>query len=122
MLETIRSALWGKSHYFDPETIRWFKSRFGEWRTVGSPLPQDRSVRRYAVAVESTEWEGRVPRKYRVVIVDLRLGRVQNFNAAGPGNDSEHDWPTSAQAKKLVREATSAWCWRAFQQKRKVKA
>lgn len=102
MLAEVRRALWGKSHYFDVDTLRFFGARHGSWRRLGL---------RYLVCVESVaspSWN--IARTYRVIVVDLMRGKLGRFNAGGAGVGVESDWQTGGPARARVRKASEAWC------------
>lgn len=103
MLEEIRRALWGKSHYFDADTCRFFNARCSSWRRIG----------RFILCVESRapkpSWG--IGRTYRIVVCDIDNGEVKTFNSAGAGGGVEHDWKTGEPARKRVRMvAGESWC------------
>ena len=90
-LNQLRSLTWGKTHYFDPDTCRFFGSRFGSlWRGLGPPVtrPAYRGSKarvavytnRFVVGTESVK-PPHGPREYHVLIVDLQAWTVVRLTA-----------------------------------------
>jgi hypothetical protein len=81
-------------HYFDPDTLRFFASRFGATRS----LP-DGSL----LFVESTEWRGRVARSWKVKQV-TRMGKIET-----PTGDAVGLTSSGAARRQIERLYALAW-------------
>lgn len=104
-LEEVRRALWGKSHYFDTDTMRFFGSRCGSWVSLRAA-----EGRKFIACVESTaasRWG--IPRRYRVLIVDMETGNLARMNG-GLSDIMEDDWRSGATARRHLAKLTPALC------------
>lgn len=88
-LADVQRKAWGKTHYFDKGTLRFFGSRISRIRQDGSEI----------TCVESAQvgWSG--VRKRRFVVFDVLTGQVDHIDYA-LGN--------AAKAERLFREADEA--------------
>jgi hypothetical protein len=104
--EILAQRLWGKSHYFDASTRRWFSARIGSERAWGADgaCRVDDSECCFVGLVESTasaSWN--IARSYRAIVVLLDAGEVIDLDDAGPALGRASGTGRAAAARRLAR-------------------
>lgn len=107
---TLESLAWGKTHYFDAGTRRWFGSRFADFEAYG----QQRDGRPLVVTMIESVQPPSSAREYRPIIFDVATGRTSSLDALGAPTD-ETLYLTRHEAKRRLRLARgAAWGLVAF--------
>lgn len=101
-LADLRRACWGKTHYFDVDTVRYFRARVANPREVCATVVVVRE------SIPATQRDD-PNRAYRVVIVNLESGRIDRVNATKATIGKVQDRVVDALRDALAKYTRAYW-------------